>query len=192
MSAENVRQFARVAGELQSNGGGQIRLMPELEFTCSGRVSRWTFAGKWSANNGNGALQLQIWRQTNENHYQRVNYMDVDASSEKRSNIYTKDTTGDSLIFNAGDILGIFEPLDSQIQLYYTGMYGPTNYITHASVSLGDFFIPGNDNPVSNTPLITAEVGKLHNYHKYPLMSDDTNSLYFCILGYLPSRTQSL
>ncbi len=178
LSAETVRELGKVAGTLTFSPGvveePQQRIIPALSFTCNGSVSKWIFAGK-TISNRNGSLQLQIWRKQSTGNgdptaapssgvYERINSVDVNITTEGDSGVYSV-VTGSSN-FSIGDVLGIFEPDNSQTELYYISgdTHGPINYVVNTHTSPTVFSTSGQFTYQQNTvPLITAEIGMFND-----------------------------
>jgi len=75
MSRDRVRDLSRVVGGRLRTRERQQRIIPMINFTCSGSINKWTVAAKW---NGGGMHvnfpQLEIWRiqSAGSNVYNRV------------------------------------------------------------------------------------------------------------------------
>ncbi len=80
---------------------------------------------------------------------------------EDPSDIYGFNATMD---VQPGDILGLFEPDNSWLRLYYTDQYGPVNYYMDTGSAVtpptGDFDISGADGMMNDMPLVTVEFCK--------------------------------
>ena len=94
-------------------------LLPEVGFTCSGRLLGWVFGANWAGNTGE-FTELQIWRQTSEvGVYTKVGNTAI-VTSQNQSKLYYY-TLSTPLTFQAGDALGYYQPSshDSQLKLLY-------------------------------------------------------------------------
>ncbi len=166
MSAERVRQLGRVAGNRVNDGNGQQRIIPDISFTCSGTLTRWTVAGVGGGNANSPEPEVQIWRETSSGSgvYTKMNGMLLPRITGGSSVIYAFDATS-PMDVQRGDILGLFEPTDSWLQLYYTDQYGPVNYYMDTDNAVtpptGDFNISGADGMMNDMPLVTVEISKL-------------------------------
>ncbi len=78
----------------------------------------------------------------------------------------------------SGDVLGMFEPDKSKLELYYTDKYGPVNYYTSTGK---DVIVPPDDNFDINAggmtvktqcdlPLLTVTIGKLLSFFNTTLI----------------------
>ncbi len=175
LSAETVRELGKVAGTLTFSPGvnvSQQRIIPALSFTCNGSVSKWIFAGEIK-NDRSGLLQLQIWRKQSTGNgdptaapssevYERIDSVDVNITTEGDSGVYSV-VTGSS-DFRIGDVLGIFEPGDTQTELYYISddTHGPINYIQYTQTGPCEFSTSGKSQQ-NTMPLITAEIGTFND-----------------------------
>ncbi len=175
MSAERVRQLGRVAGNRKDDRKEQQRIIPDISFTCSGTVTRWIVAG--NERNDDNLPQIQIWRETfnGSGIYSKEQAAFLPMRDESPSDIYEFNATMD---VQPGDILGLFEPDDSWLRLYYTNKYGPVNYYMETDNAVtpptGDFDISGADGTTNDMPLITLEFCKCSMYI-IQLAGDTTN-----------------
>ena len=94
-------------------------IFPEVVFTCNGTIQSWIFGALWIG--VTESLQLQIWRPVNGNDeaYTLVESTTI-ITEENTTQLYHYHLSS-PLSFQAGDILGIFQPyyLDSQLVLAY-------------------------------------------------------------------------
>ncbi len=127
MSAETVRELRRVAGSLRSNRNSQQRIIPDITFTCSGTVSEWIVAAEWNGFDVNFP-EMQVWRETatGSGVYTKIHGTTMSFNEENTIEIYNYTIT--PIDVQPGDVLGMFEPDNSKLELYYTDTYGPVNY----------------------------------------------------------------
>ncbi len=160
MSAERVRRLGNIAGDRRDNLREQQQIIPDISFSCSGTVSRWIVAG--NERNEHNEPEVQIWRETfnGSGVYTKVHGMSLPERAEDSSLIYEFTATMDVQL---GDILGLFEPEDSWLRLYYTDQYGPVNYYMDTGDDVtpptGDFDISGAAT-MHGMPLVTVEFCK--------------------------------
>ena len=123
----------------------QQAIIPEINFTCNGTIKTWIIGGQWR-NNGENNIELQIWRSSGSGSYNRVQstVVIVATSNDVALGVYYLPT---NLSFQAGDILGFYQPSDSQFRLrlavrmdplqtvYSMGGYQDTEFATTASSS---------------------------------------------------------
>ncbi len=191
MSAERVRQLERVAGNRKDDRREQQRIIPDISFTCSGTVTKWSVAGK--EQNKHNLPQVQIWRETFAGsgvQYTKVHGMSLPERDNDPSLIYEFTATMD---VQPGDILGLFEPKDSWLKLYYTDKYGPVNYYMDTDDAVtpptGDFGISGADTK-NDLPLVTVEFCKysvVGEYKRIPtsiLNGDFVPGVHVCVCMY--------
>ncbi len=167
-----MRQLGRVAGSLR-NRVDQQSVIPEIRFTCSGTVNKWIVAGNWQGDSN--LLEVQVWRETTtDGVYTKIDSRTLGFDNEENSQVYEYTISGGSFAVQSGDILGIFQPTSSELELYYTDSYGPTNYYMDTSsgggddddrrrrattAPSGDFNINGKSTR-NDMPLITVEISK--------------------------------
>ncbi len=166
-SAEEVRQLGRVAGTLVNTRADQQRIIPDISFTCSGSVTRWIVAGDRLSGGGNSnPPEVQVWRETSSGSrvYTKVHGMLLPPSASETSQIYEFNATS-PMDIQPGDILGLFEPFKTWLQMYYTDLYGPVNYYMDTGKDetppTDDFDISGADGMMYDMPLVTVEISKL-------------------------------
>ncbi len=92
----------------------------------------------------------------------KVHGMSLPERAEDPSLIYEFTATMD---VQPGDILGLFEPANSWLQLYYTDQFGPVNYYMDTGSAVtpptGDFDINAADGTMNDMPQVTVEISKL-------------------------------
>ena len=168
MSRDRVRDLNRVVGGSLRTRERQQRIIPAINFTCSGLINKWTVAAKW---NGGGMHvnfpQLEIWRiqSAGSNVYNRVGSTLTEGAVEHESEIYEFfPSPGPPLQFEPGDILGVFNPRRPRLGIYYVDTIGPPNYHTTGegtSPSTTSFTISGNTRSQNDLPLITVDTSEL-------------------------------
>ena len=142
----------------------QQRVFPDINFTCSGNLTKWIVGGE--VGNSVGA-ELQIWRKNDGSvsDYTRVGYSVLQASDPDNDDVYEY-TPNPPLEFQEGDILGVYQRGgNNRMRVYYQETTGPPNYRR-----VGDL---NTDPPVSSTltgailvtdeydyPLVTVEICK--------------------------------
>ena len=142
----------------------QQRVFPDINFTCSGNLTKWIVGGE--VGNLVGA-ELQIWRKNDGSvrDYTRVDYSVLQASDPENDNVYEY-TPNPPLEFQEGDILGVYQRGgDNRMRVYYQETTGPPNYRRVGNLN--------TDPPVSSTltgatlvtdkydyPLVTVEICK--------------------------------
>ena len=138
-----------------------------INFTCSGLISKWTVAAKWNGlRRGHVNFpQLEIWRiqSAESNVYNRVGSTLAEETIENDNRTY-EFIPSTPLQFQPGDILGIFNPDNPRLGIYYVERIGPPNYHTTGegtSPSTASFNISGNTRSQNDLPLITVDTSEL-------------------------------
>ena len=149
-----------------SGTGRRQQITPDIRFTCDGMITKWIVGAIW--NNGDILYpELQLWRSSGNDTYQKINGTFIDIETENEDWVYEYDNFP-PIPFQAGDILGVFIPPDagSKLRLRAESGYGHTNhYIPTAdsdTVSPYDSIDLQQDTPqVSSSvyhPLVTVEI----------------------------------
>ena len=131
MSNETLRSLLGLegVGTLESHFQRQ-QITPDINFTCDGVITKWII----------GALrvddpdlvpgpELQLWRNTGNGTYVKINGTLVTSETYNSSFIYEYSSFS-PIPFQAGDVLGIFVPYwaDLSLRLRAEVGYGPLNY----------------------------------------------------------------
>ena len=98
----------------------ELRIFPDINFMCSGNLTKWIVAGE--ASDDTLGAELQIWRRSNigQNSYTLVGSSVLPVSSNSFVGVYNY-TPSTPLEFQEGDILGVY-------QVYYQETTGPANH----------------------------------------------------------------
>ena len=107
--------------------GIEQRIFPDINFTCSGNLTKWIVAG--TVGNALGG-EVQIWRRNSgsENNYTKVGYSILNAADPDNDNVY-EHIPDPPLEFQEGDILGVYQRGGSdRMRVYYQETTGPENY----------------------------------------------------------------
>ena len=141
----------------------QQRIIPGINFTCTGTLTKWIIGAKRKLTEANSPqhLQLQIWRrQGSSNTYNRTTFSNITALNATGDlNVYEY-IPNPPLQFQPNDILGLYQPrLDNtEMEVYYQSGGGPRNFARYNQNSpiTGRFTTGGGvDNSL---PLVTVEV----------------------------------
>ena len=106
----------------------QQRIIPMINFTCNGSIDKWIVAAKWDDKDDHTFFpQLQIWRRSpGTDMYTLVDSTPTMGASENNSRIY-EFVPSSRLQFQQGDILGVFNPDNPRLGIYYVDRIGPAN-----------------------------------------------------------------
>ena len=139
----------------------QQRIIPGINFTCTGTLTKWII-GVWRKQATNPQhLQLQIWRQRqgSSNTYDRTTFSDITALNVTDDlNVYEY-IPNPPLEFQTNDILGLYQPRirDTEVVVYYQEGSGPQNFVySNWDSPTGDFTSQGGQD--NDLPLVTVEV----------------------------------
>ena len=90
-------------------------IIPEINFTCNGTIRTWIlFGGQWNGQNV-AFIELQIWRSENGS-YNRDGSTVMNLTESNGTGLYWYHLSH-NLTFQAGDILGFYQPHSSQSRL---------------------------------------------------------------------------
>ena len=118
-------------------------LVPQIAFTCNGSILSWTFGARWEGNSET-FTELQIWRSSGDGSYTKVGSTTI-MTEENTTGLYQYPLSS-HLPFQAGDILGFFQPATSTSQL---GLY-------HEQVTTTTFQVYSLSSPASQFNILTA------------------------------------
>ena len=143
----------------------ELRIFPDINFTCSGNLTNWIVASK---KDGSKGAELQIWRRSNvgQNNFTLVDSSVLPTSSNSFVGVYNY-TPSTPLEFQEGDILGVYQRSGSgRVRVYYQETTGPANYRHPSDLSmtppLGIEVLTGPSLVTDeyDYPLVTVEIGE--------------------------------
>ena len=133
----------------------RLQITPDMKFTCDGMITKWIIGAGWRNNDVNLYPELQVWRNSGNDIYQKINGTFITVQTRSEDQIYEY-SNFPPIPFQSGDVLGVFIPRDSRskLRLISEGGHGPTNYyITTESVSAYE-----NIDLQHNTPQVLSAV----------------------------------
>ena len=148
--------------------GRRQQVTPDIRFTCDGMVTKWIVGANWN-NDKSLYPELQVWRSSGNDMYQKISgtLIDVEPESEERVYEYANFAP---IPVQAGDILGVFSPhsANTKLRLRAEEGHGHTNYyittFNSDTVSPYDTIDLQQVTPqVSSSlyyPLVTVEISK--------------------------------
>jgi len=171
MTLDSLRGLGQVTGGNRKNRDQQQRIIPSINFTCNGSITKWIVAAKWENGGGHTYFpELQIWRRTGTFRYDKVDSSTLSATSENQSNVY-EHIPSSPLPFQEGDFLGIFQPDKdtSRLRVYYIDKIGPINYYYDPdsfnfnvnTPPVGIFVVISSTRNQDDQPLVAVEISKL-------------------------------
>ena len=115
-------------------------IVPDTTFTCNGSILSWTFGAQWEGNSET-FTELQIWRSSGDGSYTNVGSTTI-MTEENTTELYQYPLSS-PLPFQAGDILGYFQPATStsQLGLRYEGVTATTYQVFSLSSPASQFNI---------------------------------------------------
>ena len=139
-------------------------IIPGTSFTCSGNIVSWIFGTVWVGNTAS-FTELQIWRSSGDGSYTKVGSTTIDVTEESATRLY-KYPLNSPLPFQAGDILGYYQPRRSRSQLRlmleYVGSNDHPLYYQYEDSAAIEFTVAGSRMDGGYHVLIAVETGKLN------------------------------
>ena len=153
-------------------------IFPEVTFTCSGSIHSWVFGAQPSEGNTDSYTELQIWRPDSENGvYSKVGSTTIMTEESPtprlipRPTLFYHDPLSSPLTFQAGDVLGFYQPEPSRSQLRLLGegeargrQLGYYYLNTTNAASQLNISVPGDDryqvfiNAVTGEPMVYSQM----------------------------------
>ena len=146
----------------------ELRVLPSMNFSCSGTISRWTFVAR--KRNGGGRNQyprFQLWRPNGTDTYEKVyeyyssRFMTADSSGLTIAEYMLRAP----ISFQAGDVLGVYQPGNignSRLSVIHSNIplgFGYVNFVRGTDVAVFD--TTANGVSASNDfPLVTVNASK--------------------------------
>ena len=90
-------------------------IFPRVNFTCSGSIQSWIFGALWIGSTAS-FTELQIWRSSGDGSYIKVGNTTVSVTEQTTTGLYYYPLSS-PLPFQAGDILGYYQPYYTRSQL---------------------------------------------------------------------------
>ena len=174
-NASNIQALAMDSRNQLVTPVRQLRLFPNITFTCAGNIVGWRLAAIDHIRNGRP--ELSVWRPDGVNRYAKVTGQRIDSCTVAESTrtlgtstVMIHENILDSPIpFEAGHVLGVlFVNLPQYIPLLYnvSGSDGSERFVSYYESTLGspqnDIFTLTADNVAQDTlfPLISLEICK--------------------------------
>ena len=144
------------------------QITPDIRFTCDGIITKSIIGADWWIFD-NFYPELQIWRSSGNDTYQKINGTFLELADSSSNRIYEYDNFS-SIPFQAGDILGVFIPQTIFSRLHLLSedtINSPINYYLTTGFFVSES--PHDVIDVQNTPmlmsgtyhpLVSVEIGK--------------------------------
>ena len=113
----NIDRMSAVLGSIELKVETNYQgIFPQVGFTCNGQVLSWIFGARWEGNS-QSFTELQIWRPVvdNDGVFTKVWSTQI-ITFENQSELYYY-SLSTPLAFQAGDVLGYYQPPSTQSQL---------------------------------------------------------------------------
>ena len=169
ISSNEIKIQAREITEVEGYSNDET-YFPDIGFTCDGNITHVIIGAE--DDDGIELSQIRFWRLSDGGEYQQTgsSYSLVynDANDPSTTNLRWYNLSQPIQVQN-GDVLGIYQPHDNDMRLYYQENSGPPNYNRN-----------GNVNTENNYPLVSVIFSKylyetltimlfLHNIQKQSL-----------------------
>ena len=146
-------------------------ILPEVNFTCSGSILSWIFGAQWEGNN-DSYIELQIWRPgSRDGVYSNVGSTTIMTEEPRTVLSLYQYSLSSPLTFQAGDVLGFYQPESSRSQLRLLGereargqQLGYYHHLTPSAASQLNISVPGDDryqyfiNAVTDEPVVYSQM----------------------------------
>ena len=154
--------------DLNTEDSQQV-LIPDINFTCNGTITKWIFGAKWEGNSA-AFTELQILRRTpipdsiyTDRMYTKVGSTAITVGTENSSKVYEY-LLSSPLAFQEGDILGYFQPTESkaEVNLYLENSERLTTYHTRPIIDAQtavEYIYSLNPRSNSKYPVIAVRTG---------------------------------
>ena len=112
----SVDRMDALVGNLGNNfnaNGNAQGIFPEVGFTCNGSIQSWVFGARYEGHEDQ-SIELQIWRPTGNGVYTKVGNTTI--FTTEVGDLY-ETRLFSPLDFQAGDVLGYYQPKLSRTQL---------------------------------------------------------------------------
>ena len=103
--------------EFTTSNGFQA-IFPGVNFTCNGSIQTWIFGATMEGTATSSLPELQIWRSNGNGLYSKVGNTRINVTEESATQLYHFPLSS-PLPFQAGDILGYYQPEITQSQLRF-------------------------------------------------------------------------
>ena len=158
---------------------GQLRVLPSMNFSCNGTISRWTFVALSRGGGRNRYPRFQLWRLTGPRTYERV----YDSSTES-DRFMTADASSLTIAeyappapvpFESGDVLGVYQPGDSgntRLSVIHASVpsgFGHVNFVRGTDVAVFDTMASGVT-AGNDFPLVAVNTSK-NCFYNSPVIS---------------------
>ena len=165
-SLDDIKSNASFVTKLTSRDN-ELRLFPDIRFTCSGFVTKWTVGAKRMTGEGhNKRPQLLVWRPLGKGRYVQVHSTTLFSNGiSTRTNIYDY-YPNPPVNVQYGDFLGVFQPEknNSELVVFYQQYNGPNNLVISRISEPVPTSITGLTTASENDfPLITMVFSMLSN-----------------------------
>ena len=139
-------------------------IYPQIRFSCNGSVTKWIYGALDRGSQRDDLPELQIWRQTGPNSYNKQGSSLVTSNSTSDSNIH-EFYPASPLEFQEGDMLGTYVPSnrDARLTLYNQDGNGPLNLRVMGMVdppAPSTISEPLQTDGSNDYPLVTLEISK--------------------------------
>ena len=103
-------------GSFEYTINGFQAIFPGVTFTCNGSIQSWIFGAAMEGTATSSHPELQIWRSNGNRSYIKVGNTPINVTEENATQLYHYPLSS-PLPFQAGDILGYYQPEKPQNQL---------------------------------------------------------------------------
>ena len=150
-----------------TNQYNQQLIIPNMTFTSSGSVVRWTFAARYRAS-ATQYPELQVWRENTTGTYVKVGSTgNMEAAQTAYLNVFEY-VLDPPLQVLAGDVLGIYQPSsrNSRVHLLFLSDSNHINWDTEVSTPQDSFMVTSSEEN-NALPLVAVSFEPESELHLY-------------------------
>ena len=174
-----LRREAVLLYDSSNERAQQQRILPSINFSCNGTISKWTFVARsQTGRNHRQYPQFQLWRPDGTvepdgtGRYRRVYESSITSTLSGQSDFTVEEYTPNNPVpFEAGYILGVYQPQQSRRRLSVVHVDVPRGYGYDNYHRDGDMMMSLEEFDTDGPPMV--KVGNI-----YPLVAVNTSEYH--------------
>ena len=133
-------------------------IFPDITFNCNGFITKWIMGAERFNVNSPLHPELSIWRRISSDTYIKIKSSFLQTINETNHTYVYEYSPNPPLEFQEGDILGMYQPSDGNVAVYFQKNTGPLNYVERVTDLSG---APSTFRPIASRhfyPLVSVEI----------------------------------